>query len=861
MQRIRPFISLVLALALMALVLGVASNGLGPLPALGPTFNPTTGVWSVAGGAHPPHSESLNVPGLQKPVAVTFNSQGTAFINAKTNHDLFLVIGYLQAKNRLFQMDLERRQGEGLLSQVIGPAALPSDRFELQLGILRSARTNWLLLPSASPARKALIAYAAGVNDVIRADEQHGTLPLMFKLLGYQPAPWTPIDSLVIQGDMTQSLDYTTAPIEYRLLTRSLGAATTRAWFPIQEPNPQHPYDLGPYHKLPLAPIESQAMVQNAFALTGGVPSGALMHSTGVNQIASAPRGYTGAVQTIALRDVSHLTQAWHHSFSDSNNWAVSAQKTANGNTMMAGDPHLTQTLPAIWYQIAAQSPGYHFSGVSIPGLPIIIIGYNQNIAWSLTNVQNQATFLYRETTSHVHPNQYRWNNRWRPMKLVHYSIPVKGQKNVNMTVRLTINGPIMTQSGQTLAVDWIGALPSNDLQALLDVTKARNFFAFKNALRLWHAPSQNFIYADRHKNIGLISAGYYAEVAHGKPWTVMSGNGSQNIVGTIPDQAVPQSYNPKSGLVFSANQREVTSAYPYYIGTALNFFSTGYRADTIYHSLSHATRLTPKQFAALQNDTQDYLATQVVPELLKALKSKPLSPEEAQAAILLSNWHENMSAKSPAASIWWTFINQYIQATFGPWWKASHVPVAQDSNLQLGSTSEVGTVLVEDLQKWTAQDPTNRAFTPPGSSPRTASTVMAEAFQKTVRHLSQILGNKPQNWQWDRIHFRHFASLAQVPALGYGPRGSSGDQWTVDAADGGLVSTAGPSWRMIVNWQGSTQAPLTEGVYPGGQSENPLSPWYANQINAWWTGRYYRMTSVSQAIHQKGDASWTLKP
>lgn len=859
MIRTRSIISLVLALLLSGLVIHIGINGFGPLPPLGTAFSPTRGVYTMASTALRPHTQTLTVPGLTSSVEIRYNAQGTTYIEAKTDHDLFLTIGYLQARNRLFQMDLMRRQGEGLLSQVIGPAALSSDRFELQLGLLRTARANWVHLNSSS--RSALLAYSVGVNDVIRSDEQHGTLPAMFKLLGYRPALWTPIDSLVIQGDMTQDLDYTTAPIEYGILAKSLTYTRTMQYFPVSEPNVQHPYDLGPYTKTSLAPMESQTLSQTTYDLTGGVPDNALPgQARSLAGEASASLNDAHAA-TIALKDLADVTNSFHHSFSDSNNWAVSGSKTANGQAMMAGDPHLNQTLPSIWYQIAGTAPNFHFSGVSIPGLPMILIGHNANIAWSLTNVQNQATLFYRETINPRNKRQYKYMGSWRAMKEVHYLIPVKGHLPIPLTVQMTVDGPLMTQSSKTYAVDWMGALPSADVESMLDIIQSQNYAAFKKALALWHAPSQNFIYADRYDHIGLISAGYYPEVAHGHPWMPLSGDGSDAIIGTIPYSAVPQSYDPPSGLLFSANQREVTNGYPYYIGTTMDFFSTGFRADKIYQTLKSAKHITPVFFQHLENNTQDVLATQMVPELLKALQHATLSPEEKAAVAQLARFHGNMTVQSQGATIWWFFINQYMKSTFGPWWKADHVPVNIDPNLVLNTTTEVGNPLVDDLEAWTANDPENPAFSLPNGTRRTAQQVMVSALRNTVTLLQHRLGKNPQDWQWGRVHFRHFPSLAQVAALGYGPRPSSGDSWTVDAADGGLVSEAGPSWRMIVSWQGAKAPPFAESVYPGGQSENPLSPWYQDQIPDWWNGRYYAMTPITRIIANRHLVRWTLVP
>jgi len=855
MGRGRVWLSVALAAVLVAAVLDVGVRGAGPLPPLGPAFNPVAGVWSMARTAAPPRRETLRVAGLDAPVSIAFDARGTAYIDARTDHDLFEAMGYVEARNRLFQMDLMRRQGEGLLSQVVGPAALASDEFELQLGLVRTARANWQALPRTSAARAALLAYAAGVNDVIRADERDGTLPAAFRLLGYEPAPWTPIDSLIVQGDMTQDLAYTTAPIEYDLLQRHLGAARARAWLPVSESGPQHPYDTGPYLRLPLAAMPSQTAVQSSYDLAGGVPDAAL--SGPASYAASVAAAAAPRAARAALAEVATLAATVRHSFADSNNWAVSGRHTASGQAMLAGDPHLTQTLPAIWYQMAGRAPGYDFSGVSIPGVPVILIGYNRDIAWSLTNVQNQVTFFYRERMSPAHPGAYLWHGAWRPMRHVTYTIPVKGARPVALTVRLTVDGPLIRQSGETLAVDWAGALPSDDTRVLMSIMAATDFAQFRSALRAWHSPSQNFVYADRRGNVGLISAGYYPEVAAGRPYAVLSGTGGEDVAGTIAFAAIPHAYDPPGGLVFSANQREVTNAYPYYVGTEMDFFDPGFRADEIYATLAGARGLTPASFARLQTDTRDLLAARMVPELLAALRGRPLTPTQAAARRLLVGWNGTMGVAAPQATIWWYFLDRYVVDTFGPWWTAERVPVGADPNLALSWTSEVATPLMQDLEAWTATDPTNPAFTAPGGTRRTAGGVMARAFDQAVAGIAARLGPDPSTWRWGRVHAREFRSLLGVSSLSYGPRPSSGDPFTVDAADGGLTAGQGPSWRMIVTWT-RTGAPLAEGVYPGGQSENPASPLYADEVATWWAGRYDPMHLVGQPGTRTG-AVWRL--
>ena len=216
------------------------------------------------------------------------------------------------------------------------------------------------------------------------------------------------------------------------------------------------------------------------------------------------------------LDQLSQLLPNQIHHYPDSNAWAANGPAVAGASAgqpsaLLGGDPHLPQTLPSIWYEVALSAPGYQVAGVSVPGVPGVLLGHNANIAWSLTDTQNSATFYYEEQ---VRGSQYYWHGAWRPLTVVHYSIPVRGGATRQLTVDITAHGPIMSQAGQTMAVDWMGNVPSDDLAALLAVNTAANFTQFKAALAGWHAPTQNFVYADTAGNIGVIAPGYYPQVA-----------------------------------------------------------------------------------------------------------------------------------------------------------------------------------------------------------------------------------------------------------------------------------------------------------------------------------------------------------
>ena len=587
-----------------AALLGVLAFGYGTVPALGPALDPGRGVWTSASGGELPHSQALSLPGLGHPVQVSFTSHGVPSVRAASPHDVFLAEGYLQARFRLAQMDLERRLGEGRLAQLAGPSAVSSDKFELRLGLVRTAEREWAQMPRSSPAAQDLLAYSRGVNDDLAQLRRDRQWPALFSLAGVYPGGWTPVDSLVIQGDLTEQLDFTTTPLDYALLERALGAKRTMAWFPVLPPNEQHPYDPGPYRKAGLVPLQSGMSTSNSSATKTARRTPSPARAAAAVTAASVPAGRASragrvpaaeaAAASALLADVNALPAGQVHAYPDSNAWAANGPAVAGGRSMLAGDPHLPQTIPSIWYQVALSAPGYAVSGVSVPGLPGVLLGHNQHIAWSLTDTQNQATLFYTERTSRSRPGQYFWDGAWRRMRQVHYTIAVRGGAAQRLTVDLTVHGPVMTQAGQTTSVDWMGNVPSPDLAVLLAINTAHDWAQFHAALADWRAPSQNFVYADDRGHIGAISAGYYPVVRRGQPWLPMPGTGADDVAGVIPYAAVPQAYDPPGHVLATANQRPVGPSYPYYIGTTADFFDPGYRASQIYASLQNRQGIGP---------------------------------------------------------------------------------------------------------------------------------------------------------------------------------------------------------------------------------------------------------------------------
>ncbi|MFI6875997.1 penicillin acylase family protein [Streptomyces sp. NPDC050400] len=831
-SKVSRAIHLVGSTAVALAVLLVLGAGYGPVPALGKALVPGGGVWASASAQNAVRSETLTLPALDKPVRVSFTAEGYASVDAETDHDLFIAQGYVTARLRFTQLDLQRRMGQGRLSELVGAAGLKSDKFELNLGLLRTARARWAATPRDSAAGQALTAYAAGVNSWLSRLEKTGEWPTIYGLTGVRPQKWTPTDTLVVQGVLTQQMNFNTIPVDYELLRRSLGPKLTEEWFPVQAPTKQRPYDSGPYKDLPPEPLTVRS--SNAADPSSTSAAGA-----------SKAAARTSSHEDVALPDSVRQLDF------NSNAWAANGPEVAGGGAMLAGDPHLATTLPSYWFQISLRSPGYQVAGGSIPGVPGVLVGRNEHISWSLTNAQTVGTLYYREKLSAERPDSYYWNGAWRPMKKVRYSIPVRGGSAVELTTDLTVHGPMMTVLGQRVSVNWMGNFAHNDLNALLAANRASDFAGFRGALRDWKAPALNFVYADDRGHIGSFVAGDVPQTPKGsQPWLLLSGTGDEDVVGTIPYEVMPQQYDPPSHLVASTNQRPTDPDYPYFLGTSMNF-DPGYRQSVIERFHTDRGALRPEDYTTLQNDVTDDLAVRLVPELLKALDGTKLTGQQRAARDLLTGWNHSMDTDSPAASVWWAFLDSYVHEVFQPWWDEKKVPASKDRWILDLDRSPIP--LREVLEHWTVDDPDNAAFTPPDGARRDATQAMRTAFRKAVTDLAGKLGDRPAAWDWGKLHTREIPSITGAPGLGYERYSAGGDPWTVNAAGGELNSSYGPSIRLVVRWTGRGTADAVA-IYPGGQSDTPTSPWYDNLVEFWRDKKYLPLRAPDST------ATWTLR-
>jgi penicillin G amidase len=869
-----------------AAVLVACAVGYRGLPALGPVLVPGGGAWASAAGGLLPESQVLELPGLAGAVRVSFDAHGIPTINAASMADAMAALGYLHARFRLTQMELQRRLAEGRLSQLVGPAGIPSDVFELRLGLLRTARQEWAAMPRNGSAAVMLTAYSRGINDYLAQLRANGQWPAAFWIAGVFPARWTPVDSLAVQGGLAQALDYSTVPLDYALLSRALGIARTMRWLPVSGAS-QHVYDRGPYRALGVAPLAGASGPARAARAAGpsravgphrAAGRGRAGQARGANttaaQVSPAARAAVKAsapaarAAAAALAATSALPALLRGDDGAGTAWAVNGPKVAGGGSMLAADAPVPEPLPSAWYQIAISAPKYDVTGVTLPGLPGVVIGHNRRISWSLGGTQDQSALYYVEKTTPSRPGRYFWRGRWRAMRQVRYAIQVRGERTRYLTVRLTVHGPVLTRAGETVSVDWTGSAGSPDVAALARLGAAASFRQFETALAGWRSPAQTFVYADRRGNIGAVTAGYYPVVRRGDPWMLMPGTGPDDVVGVIPFAALPRSFDPPGHVIAVAGQRPVTAAYPYYIGTTASDRDAYGSAGRASAMLAKRSRLRPADLAALQTSHGDEVAATVVPRLLAALRGVGLTPAEQHAASALRGWNHSMDGQSAAAAIWAAFWPAYVSATFGPWWHAA----AWNGRAGLAGQLD-GLGLARALEHWTVDDPSNPAFAPPGQPGGTAASVMRAAFGTAVARLRARLGGAPASWSLDRALSGPAAttsSAGPVPVLGHdgiGPVPAGSRPWRAGrTVDVGLPEgLAGQRWRMIVRLGGRGPAPpghaavWAEGIYPGGQSENPASPWYASMTGRWRDGGYLQMASAGAAA--AGQIRWVLVP
>ncbi len=754
---------------------------------------------------------------LSRPVHVFRDGYGVPHIFAENERDLFAAAGYIAAQDRLWQMDLTRRAVHGSLSEIFGEATLPSDRFLRTWGFRRIAEK---IVPQLSEESKSVLeAYAAGINEFIRTHENE--LPIEFSLLRYKPAPWRIEDS-----------------IGY---IRLMGFKLCFSWY-FEAALGRAGEELGMTAALELFP----AVLENTPVIVNESPPVLGARLDGFITNGMAAREFLGLGGAIP----------------GSNSWAVSGHRSKSGKPLLANDPHLELTLPSIWYEMHLVAPGLDVSGVTLAGLPGVVIGHNRAIAWGLTNGMVDDLDFYVERINPENPQQYFYDDGWQALESEVETILVKDGKEQAFTIRRTHHGPIISSvhpayENDSVAVSmrWTGDRVSDDLASFLALNRAKNWNDFERALRSFTVPCQNFIYADTAGNIGYRTGGIIPIRRDGKGYLPYLGwENDGDWIGEVPFEEMPRSYNPPTGFVATANNQITNSDFKYYIS---NGWEPTSRIERICELLQAQPEHDVGSFQRIQADVHATHSQRVLPYLLTHLSSAELSDVEKNVTRLLHDWNGTEEAMSLPAAVYNVWFVKFLERAL----RDDMSRGAYESYLHFSTLGiRVGEHFILHPDGALIDDRSTPAR-------ETTAEVVVSAFHEAIQYLQNELGEKISDWQWGRLHqltIRHpLGKQAPLDYLfnagAYPVGGSANTIWKAEyRLSDPYHADVGPSMRQIVDLALPEKSWI---VLPGGQSGQPFSEHYKDQIELWRAGKYREMNLNRSKVEQAAIAHLILVP
>ena len=780
-----------------------------PIPPLGKFLDPFHGFWQNAETKNH-QSEELGLSGLTDEVTVMYDSVLIPHLYARNDEDLYLAQGYITAKDRLWQMEFQTHAGAGRISEIIGPSALDFDRTQRRMGMVYAAEKS-LHIMEVNPVAKSMVeSYTKGINDYILS-LRYEDLPIEYKLLDYEPEPWTNLKVALLLKNMAKTLNVGEKDLEMTNALKLFGKEMLDVLYPDYESVGDPIVDKTDNWKFD--PIKINTDIPLA------LPD-----------------------ELINIKPIEKPSKDV-----GSNNWAVSGAKTISGSPILCNDPHLNLSLPSIWYIIHLNAPGINTMGASLPGSPAVISGFNDSIAWGVTNAQRDLVDFYKIQFKDNSKKEYLSDGKWLTSKKVVEKHTVKGNDDFYDTVIYTHHGPVMydeTFHGEDeknhFAFRWISHDPSEEVMTFYKLNRGKNYSDYSEALDHYGSPAQNFVFASSSGDIAMRVQGKYPIRRKGEGKYILDGtNTSTEWQAFIPNDQNVMDKNPSRGFVSSANQYPSDPTYPYYInGSSFE----AYRNRRINKVLSGLNQITPTDLMNLQFDVYNLKAEESLPTWLGYLDTTKLSTTENDALQILKSWDLYNTIDSPGAS--------YYEA----WWDALY-PMVWDEMKESKVSLEFPTTYT--TLKLIKEKPALNFFDIQGTPEKeTAKEVVQKAFADGVASIEKWKINKGKSPRWADYKDTFIGHLMRLEAFSYHVE-HGGNHDIVNASS----RTHGPSWRMVVSLEKSgTQA---WGVYPGGQSGNPGSPFYNNMLDHWSKGKYYKFhfTSSSDQLKNNALSITTLKP
>lgn len=757
----------------------------------------------------------VRLAALGNRVYIEFDKLGVPYIRAKTDHDVFFAMGYLHARDRMWQMEVQRRTAKGKLSEIVGASALEADIYMRTLGLVAAALDAWEAL--SADGKGSLQAYADGVNSWLGTNPR---LPPEFTLIGIRPEKWTVIDSLAWMKVFSLNLSVNYLKELARFAT---GSAST------------------------------DPKVRAILGLEGNGPSVAV----GPDQ---------GKIASLAVLQSSIQNMlAVGGTYVGSNAWVVSERFLEKKGTMLANDPHLALSSPSLWYPVSQVGDKLKTSGMSLVGLPLVVFGRNDDIAWGGTAMEADVQDLYLEQVNPADPSLYLSNGTWTKFDSHNEHIAIKAEspeflheapKPVDVTIRATRHGPVISDrlgvSSQPLSLRWTG-LTKNDttFDAFLGLSYAKNWSDFKKAISFGVAPALNILYIDRIGNIGMQGFGQIPlrTKGHGNVPSI-GWNDSDEWSGIIPFPKMPTEFNPERGFIVSANNRNVPTDYPYFIS---DDWAPPGRADRIKHLLQQYIvkdgKLDVARFQQMQLDVRSTPAARLAGLLTNMATTNQL---QRDALKYLVDWDGEMGSDSQAATIFTAWMDHFKTELFSKYLH-SKIPAADEFRYLDGivtgiSLETIHAVLSGGDSKWCASISDKNA-------PK-CNDELAASLDSAILELKKLSGTDMKQWKWGNVHFasyRHypFSNVRFLKHIFEQNADGGGSADTINVANSifdrtdGYKQTVGPTFRQVIQMG---PAPSTHFfVNSTGQSGNIFSRNYSDANHLFTRGEYLEFLTAEQ--------------
>jgi penicillin amidase len=759
----------------------------------------------------------ISVPGLSAPVEVLRDARGVPHIRAQSIADAVFAQGYVTAQDRLWQMDLSRRNAEGTLSEIFGNRTLRLDIENRALGLPQVAQRA--LAESTPDERRLLGSYTRGVNAYI--DSHRDRLPLEFLMMRYQPQPWLEIDSVATALNLPTALSqsWETDLMREHVIAK-LGKDPSSDLFPDRSPLDEPVAGVAPSAP---APRTSRANLYFDLLDSGDY---------------RLPAVDCRLMQAIIFDPQAFLAGL------GSNNWVVNGSHTKSSKPLLANDPHITHSIPSVWYMVHLKAPGLDATGVSLPGLPYIIIGHNEHIAWGMTNTAPDVQDLYIESFHPREPNKYLHNGQWVDADVRDEIIKVRSEPDRHFRVVVTRHGPIISHDGgRNLALQWTLLQPDAVHMPFLKIDEASNWPEFTAALREFKVPMQNCVYADTEGNIGYYAAGLVPIRNKGNGAVPLPGSTDDyDWTGFIPFADLPHSFNPPSGMIATANGRVIPDNYPYFITAK---WEAPFRTARIFQLLREGGAFTPLDMLRIQTDIHTLEDEWLAKQLLAAAAKQPPSTPDAQYGLsLLQGWDGEARADSAATLVLEVsrraLLTRILRPKLGADLAGYRWPM---------STMFLQNVLAQDVTRWL----------PPGDAD--FNVTLIKSLEDGVRQIPTLVhSQRHAAWRWgDTIPLTfHHPLSGGLPLLGrwldVGPFPQAGTGTTVKQTTPHL----GPSMRMVVDFSDFDQSLQNITL---GESGQVSSPYYRDQFSAWYEGRSFPMLFSDTAVEHGAVHRLVLAP